>query len=220
MRGDGTIAAHDASTGHFRTEISELPVDPLLRMQGYRDLARVRPRVRDIATKAASLAQSVAAPEAYYRRVAIRSCTPESLELANGAGDGVIFHSARFAKILAGCDEVVVFVLTLGPALDAESARLAEGDEIVEALFLEMAGWLAVEQATKALVLHVSDQVRDEHLGPTRRLGPGYVDWPLDEQAGLFTLLEGAPLPVRLLDSCAMLPKKSRSGLYGLRPLD
>ena len=29
MRGDGTIAAHDASTGHFRTEISELPVDPM-----------------------------------------------------------------------------------------------------------------------------------------------------------------------------------------------
>ncbi len=64
MSGDGTIAAHDASYGHFRTEIAELPVEPLLRMQGYRDLARIRPRVRDIATKAAALAQSVAAPEA------------------------------------------------------------------------------------------------------------------------------------------------------------
>jgi cobalamin-dependent methionine synthase I len=87
-------------------------------------------------------------------------------------------------------------------------------------LFLEMAGWLAVEQATKALALHVAEQVRDERLGPTRRLGPGYVDWPLDEQTGLFTLFEDAPLPVRLMESCAMIPKKSRSGLYGLRPLD
>ncbi len=114
----------------------------------------------------------------------------------------------------------MAFVLTLGPAIDAETERLTAADEIVEALFLEMAGWLAVEQATKALAQHVSDRVRSERLGLTRRLGPGYVDWPLDEQAGLFALLAGAPLPVRLLESCAMIPKKSRSGLYGLRPLD
>ena len=111
-------------------------------------------------------------------------------------------------------------MLTLGPALDAETERLTANDEIVEALFLEMAGWLAVEQATKALALRVSDQIRGERLGLTRRLGPGYVDWPLDEQAGLFALLADVSLPVRLMDSCAMLPKKSRSGLYGLRPLD
>ena len=83
-----------------------------------------------------------------------------------------------------------------------------------------MAGWLAVEQATRALAWHVSDQIRDQRLGLTRRLGPGYVDWPLDEQAGLFALLADVALPVRLLESRAMLPKKSRSGLYGLRPLD
>ncbi len=205
----------DTACSHFRTEIAELPVAPLLRMQGYRDLDRVRPRVRDIATKAAELAQTVAAPEAYFRRVAIETCTPEALHL-----EGATFHSARFTKVFAGCGEVMVFVLTLGPAFDAESERLTANDEIVEALFLEMAGWLAVERATKALALHVSDRVRGERLGLTRRLGPGYVDWPLDEQAGLFALLADAALPVRLLESCAMIPRKSRSGLYGLRPLD
>ncbi len=205
----------DTACRHFRGEIAELPVAPLLRMQGYRDLDRVRPRIRDIAAKAAVLARDVAAPEAYYRRVAIESCTAEAMRL-----DGVTFHSARFAKVFVGCAEVMVFVLTLGPALDAETERLTANDEIVDALFLEMAGWLAVEQATKALALQVSDEVRGERLGLTRRLGPGYVDWPLEEQEGLFALLADAALPVRLLESCAMLPKKSRSGLYGLRPLD
>ena len=220
MSGDGTVATHDADYGHFRTEIAELPVEPLLRMQGYRDLARVRPRIRDIATKAAGLARSVAAPEAYYRRVGIETCTPEVLELASGAGGCVSFHSARFAKVLDGCREAVVFVLTLGPALDAETERLTVEDAIVEALFLELAGWLAIERATKGLILHLTSLLRDQRLGVTRRLGPGYVDWPLDEQAGLFALLEAAPLPVRLMESCAMIPKMSRSGLYGLRPLD
>jgi hypothetical protein len=216
MPGDGTLAAPDPAYGRFRTEIAKLPVEPLLRMQGYRDPARIRPRVRDIATKAAALAQTLAAPDACYRRVAIRSCTPDCLDLDGG----VRFHSARFARVFAGCREVVAFVLTLGPALDAETERMTAAEEIVEALFLEMAGWLAVERATKALALHVAERVRNEGLGPTRRLGPGYVDWPLDEQAGLFALLKDAPLPVKLLDSCAMIPKKSRSGLYGLRPLD
>ena len=216
MPSDGTMAAENPSLCRFRTEIAELPVEPLLRMQGYRDPARIRPRIRDIATKAAAVAQTLAAPDACYRRVAIRSCTPDTMELAGG----VSFHSARFAKVFAGCGEVVAFVLTLGSALDVETERLSAEDEIVDALFLEMAGWIAVEQATKALALHVAEQVRAERLGPTRRLGPGYVDWPLDEQAGLFALFEGAPLPVRLMESCAMIPKKSRSGLYGLRPLD
>jgi hypothetical protein len=214
------MAAQDASTRHFRTGIAELPVDPLLRMQGYRDLARVRPRIRAIATKAAARARDLATPEAYYRRIAIRSCTSEALELANGAEGGVTFHSARFAKVFTDCPEVMAFVLTLGPALDAESERLAESDDIVDALFLEMAGWLAVEQATKALARHFADEVREDRLGPTRRLGPGYVDWPLEEQANLFALFADAALPVQLLESSAMIPKKSRSGLYGLRPLD
>ncbi len=220
MRGDGTLAPGDARTGHFRTEITALPVDPLLRMQGYRDLARVRPRIRDIAAKAAGVAQTLAAPEACYRRVAIRSCTAEALELANGSEVGATFHSARFAKVFAGCGEVMAFVLTLGSALDAETERLTARDDIVDALFLEMAGWLAVEQATKALALHFADEVREERLGPTRRLGPGYVDWPLEEQAELFALFGDAALPVQLMESCAMLPRKSRSGLYGLRPLE
>ena len=216
MADDWTTETQDASTRQFRTEIAELPVDPLLRMQGYRDLARVRPRIRAIAAKAAARARDLAAPEAYYRRVAIRSCTSEALELEAG----VTFHSARFAKVFAGCGEIMAFVLTLGPALDAETERLTERDDIVDALFLEMAGWLAVEQATKALALHFADEVRSAGLGPTRRLGPGYVDWPLEEQANLFALFADAALPVRLLESCAMIPKKSRSGLYGLRPLD
>ncbi len=213
---DGTMAAQDTSLGYFRTEIAELPVEPLLRMQGYRDPARIRPRIRDIATKAARVARTLAAPDACYRRVEIQSCTPDTMELAGG----ISFHSARFAKVFAGCAEVMVFVLTLGPALDAESERLAAEDEIVDALFLEMAGWLAVEQATKSLALHVSDQIRSQSLGLTRRLGPGYVDWPLEEQAELFALFGDASLPVQLMESCAMLPRKSRSGLYGLRPLD
>ena len=66
--------------------------------------------------------------------------------------------------------------------------------------------------------------VGPEGLRPTQRMGPGYsykVDgglemWSLEDQRQLFEVFEGVDLPVRLLESCAMLPKMSRSGLYGL----
>ena len=214
------MTPRDQPYGHFTGARIEVPVDPLLRLQGYRDMARIRPRVRAIATKTAALAGTLVAPETYYRRVRIGSCTPAALALETGTETGVTFHSAEFAKVLGRCREVVVFVLTLGAGFDAQAERFTANEEIVEALFMEMAGWIAVERVTKNFAGHLASLVRDENLAPTRRLGPGYVDWPLEEQAALFTLLDGAPLPVRLLDSCAMIPKKSRSGLYGLRPLD
>jgi cobalamin-dependent methionine synthase I len=57
-------------------------------------------------------------------------------------------------------------------------------------------------------------------------MGPGYsykiegqaVSWPLEQQAELFRLLRPEALGMTLLESCAMLPKISRSGIYGIVP--
>ncbi len=208
------MAPGDGACGHFADDSFGVPVDPLLRLQGYRDMSRIRPRVRGIAAEAAALAGQLMVPETYYRRVRVGSCTPEAVHFESGPR----FHSAEFAKVLGGCREAVVFVLTLGAGLDAAAERFTANEEIVEALFLETAGWVAVERATRNFAGHLSAIVRNQGLTLTRRLGPGYADWPLEEQAALFELLDGAPLPVRLLESSVMIPKKSRSGLYGLRP--
>ena len=198
--------------GHFVPRDLVIPVDPLLRMQGYRDLTQVRDRVRKIAANAAAIAEGLVAPDAYYRRLRIDECTTASLRLA----DGTVFHSQGFAKVLGGCTEVVAFVLTVGPKLDEEVALQSARDDLVMALFLEMAGWLAVERATKQLAEHLWSRAGAEGLRLSRRLAPGYADWDLAAQGPFFGLFAGIDLPVRLLESSAMMPKKSRSGLYGL----
>jgi len=93
-------------------------------------------------------------------------------------------------------------------------------------LFLETVGWMAVEQATKRLLRHLGELVGPEGLVLTRRMAPGYsfsvggrkCDWSLFEQPALFGIFRDVELPVRLLESGGMVPKMSRSGLYGLRP--
>ena len=199
----------------FLPEALDIPIEPLLRIHGYRDPAAVRADVRAIAERMVACAKSLLAPEVFYRRVAIAHCSDDLVVFEGGTR----FRSSELAKVLAGCEAATVFVLTLGQELDARTQSLLMESDIVEALFLETAGWIAVERATRSLARHLQQKasVRGQSIG--RRLAPGYADWPLQDQAPLFELLRAAPLSVRLLESCAMKPKNSRSGVYGLRPL-
>jgi hypothetical protein len=190
----------------------EIPPAVLLRMQGYRDPSAIRADVRKIAEKAAIRAEELLAPEAYYRRVAVESCAEGALRLANGT----VFHSQEFSRAMPQCREVIAFVLTLGGRLDAESISLMEDFDLAEALFIETAGWYAIEQATRRMAEHIWSTLNGEGYRLSRRLAPGYHDWPLEEQRDLFALVEDLGPPIRLLESCAMMPKMSRSGLYGL----
>ena len=193
----------------------EISLDKILRVQGYRDLSSVRADVRDIATAMTAKAATLVAPTAMFRRVWVDSCKGDTLKLAKG----VSLKSEIFGNVLRHCENVLPFVLTLGGALDRAVGEHLKKDEIVQGLFLETAGWLIIEQASRQLALHLQEQIKKDGLGLTRRLGPGYNEWDLIGQKPLFELFSDVALPVQLLESCVMFPKKSRSGLYGLRPL-
>src|SRR5437867_2759891 len=86
--------------------------------------------------------------------------------------------------------------------------------ETAEALFLDAAGWLAVEEALRAFRGHLRALVHGPGVRLSPRLGPGYLDWPLAEQALLFRLFDGETLPVALNEYCVMSPGKSISGSF------
>jgi hypothetical protein len=208
-----TVAPGDCKT--YDPPKSDISLKHVLRIQGYRDLEAVREDVRAIATAMTAKAAALVAPTATFRKVPIDSLDGASLRLSMG----VSLTAENFGTVLCNCDQVLPFILTLGEALDDEVGRMLEKGEIVEALFMETAGWLAIEQASRELAIHLQEMIKKEGLCLTRRLGPGYNEWDLLEQRPLFELFSGTKLPVRLMESCAMYPKKSRSGLYGLRPL-
>jgi hypothetical protein len=192
-----------------------ISVASLLRLQGYRDLAAVRRDVREIAEWAARKAEELSRPEVIYRRISIINLEKDSVTLSGGTE----FHSCQFHSLLKGNSEVVAFVLSLGPSIDQQSMALLDVENVVEALFLEYAGWIAIERATRNFAEYLSNAIASDSLRLTRRLAPGYHDWALDEQREFLALFDDVALPVQLLESCVMLPKKSRTGLYGLQPL-
>lgn len=197
-------------------------VERMLRIQGYTRPERVRRAVRAAAERNAERAEALFDPDVRYRRVAVLGCNNAALELHGGSS----FHCGAFTRFLSDAREVAVFVSTAGSGIDDELARLNDAEQLLDMLFLETAAWLGIEAITKTFIAHLRQRVAGDGLRLTRRMGPGYdykidggtAEWPLQEQQALFALFGDTRLPVRLLESCAMLPKMSRSGLVGLVP--
>ena len=158
-------AALNGSPGIYAPQGIEIPAEHLLRIQGYRDMGLVREDVRGYAASMAERAKQLIRPQAHFRREAIELCRDGSLTLAAGTR----FRSEELTKVLKDCEALFVFVLTLGPELDAESERLLWDEQVVEALFLETAGWIAVEQATRDLARHLQSV---DHMPEVRVIEP------------------------------------------------
>ncbi len=197
-------------------------LDGVLRIQGYKDPDKVRPVIRNLATAAVDTFISKTVPTVTYRVVDVQAVNGEGAVL----GDDVHLQSEIFQQYLNQSVEAVVFVLTVGKAIDEQTIEWMNEEKLIEALFLESAAWLGVENATKQFVLMVRQWAMQQSMRMSRRLGPGYsypingrqVTWDLTDQKPLFELVDDPAMPVILLESAAMLPKMSRSGLFGLIP--
>ena len=108
--------------GAFSPPSVTVRVDPMLRMQGYKNLERVRPRVRAVAEQMASLIEAQSRPVVHHRRLRIDAQSRGALSL----DAGVTFQCPAFARHLAGCTEVVAFILTLGQSIDDLSRSMTE----------------------------------------------------------------------------------------------
>lgn len=132
--------------------------------------------------------------------------------------EDVRFESSKIRNLLEHCTRACVFVVTLGRQVDTVIKKTQKAD-MAMAVTLDSTASAAAELA--AQYFHSTfDTSLPSSSGLTYRYSPGYCDWPLAQQAKLFTLLPDAPLGVRLTDTCLMQPTKSVSGIIGIGPAD
>jgi hypothetical protein len=193
-------------------------VDPdrILRLQKYRNPERVSPVVRETARKMAALAELLVEPRGWMRRMPLRAVGPDAIVRM---AEGIEFQSRSLVRLLRGAAEVVLLVLTIGPALEQHADAMVRQEHLVEGLLLDTAGWVAIDGLIHDTRQHLGADARRRGFRLTGRMAPGFGDWALDQQRTLFAALEDGRLSVRLTEACVMLPRKSVSGVYGLIPL-
>lgn len=205
--------ASDLGCGNFAVPGIRVHPEPMLRIHGYSEPGQAAPGIRAAAARMAARAEQLFQMDLSYRMLKINRCDEHALTLETGT----ILQCGKSGSNLMDCTMAVAFFLTAGEELDKEAARLHAAGGILEVLFLESAGWLGIEAATKSFANYLRDWAPPHGYALGARLAPGYGSWPLTDQKPLLSLFDPFSLSVRLLESCAMVPKMSRSGLYGLR---
>lgn len=188
----------------------EIDAADLLRHEGGLD----NEMVVQTAAWAIQQCRQLAAPVLTYRFLPIGGLTRKELIVGQ-----TTLAIGPMAKLLQGATEVLLGVVTLGPALEEAVKGLNAVDKMLEAYLLDMAGVTALFQAAKQFEVLAETRAAAQRWGVGAVLSPGALaGWPLEEQKTLCALLDLASIQVTLSPSAVLLPYKSMSVLIGLGP--
>jgi hypothetical protein len=130
--------------------------------------------------------------------------------------ESVVLTSNVIARIFSKCHEVAVFVTTLGSRLEEKVSQLMSEGEILKAVVLDAVGSEAVEKIACWIEGGVRERAAAHDVEVSLRFSPGYCDWDIRQQRGLFRALDGDLPGVELTEDCLMIPRKSISGIIGI----
>lgn len=150
-------------------------------------------------------------PRAIYNLKEIISFSGESILLEGG----VNFNTVKIGSYLVKCcDQVAVFLLTIGRDLEKEVDKLMGQGNFLSALTLDAIGSEAVDTAAN----YLKELIKKSHGGTeiTPYFSPGCGDWKLSDQGSIFNLLNSLKLGMELTERYMMIPRKSISGIFGL----
>jgi hypothetical protein len=134
--------------------------------------------------------------------------------------DGVRFKSARLRATFAeaGADRAFLVAVSAGPELEEEAQRRWRDGKPDEYFFLEVFGSAVVEHLVTMAGARLCAWADDESAAVLPHYSPGYPEWSIDEQSSLLGLIRAARhgLPVDVLDSGMLRPKKSLLAVFGV----
>ena len=184
-----------------------------LRNLGYGPGAEPPPRVSSLVDEYINHANELIDP--------LYSYVIKDVEWAQGDASFIqghtIFNSEVIARLLRQCDQVVIFVLTIGSRLEEMVNHLAGEGLVFQATILDAIGSAAVEALADSVQERIGEMA-GRGMSISRRFSPGYCDWHIGQQRMVFQALDNDQAGVRLTDTCLMVPQKSISGIIGIGP--
>ncbi len=204
----------------------EVPLPEVWRYLGYPDRARARKDIQDIFRQVMEVGLTLLEPAGCYDIFPIKNVTSSAVELE---GD-VRFDSKDLAHRQQRAKELAAFVVTAGPRLEDEAARLIRSGDSVRGYMLHMFASAAVNCLAYKVKKIIEDHAQSKGyqaithgvcIGkkcPVYRdcggaiihwWSPGYGDWRVLENKKIFAILAGNQIGVCVRESGIMSPQKS-----------
>lgn len=195
----------------FRVELDKRKV---YRSLGYSNGHKPKPSIKSLVDEEIAEAYQLIRPSCFYQFMDIKRIRRPKLTLVNGTN--ITLTSEVLSWALYPCRQAVVFVASIGPALEKRVARLMKEGQSGKAIILDAIGSEAAEKTVYYLQEKVRRVAKLDDAETTLRYSPGYCDWDITQQKLLFGVMNSAPIMVNLSDECLMTPRKSISGIIGL----
>jgi cobalamin-dependent methionine synthase I len=204
----------------------EVPPHEVRRYLGYPDSVCVREDIHDIFQQVMEAGPALLEPAGCYEIFPIKSVTSSAVEVAGK----IRFDSKDLALRHSRAKELAAFVVTVGPRLEEEAARLLQSGDALRGYMLDVFGSAAVNCLAHKVKKVIENDLRSKGyhamtygtcIGKKCRAyrdcggaiihgwSPGYGDWSVRENRKLLALLDGNQVGVSVGRSGMMSPQKS-----------
>lgn len=132
--------------------------------------------------------------------------------------DGTAFESSGLAKMLDGCQEVLLMGVTAGSAVMQVIASDIAGANITRGVVLDATAGEVVDAALSWIMAYFNQALmRQGRVVTRKRFSAGYGDLALVSQREIYRLLKLERIGIELTESCILVPEKSVSAIAGIR---
>lgn len=179
---------------------------------GYQDSLHLPKPVESLLIREIEQGYRLTEPKGGYVVFSVREKTRSSISFREA---DFTIESRGVLKALREAEKIVLFLVTIGPALEAKVKDYHRSRQITRSLILDAVGSVAVEELARQANSFLSKLGEKEGYCCSMRYSPGYGDWDISAQQDIFRLTDAGRLGVQLTDSCVMFPEKSISAVAG-----
>lgn len=191
-----------------RAEDVAVPRSEVMRLLGYKEgRTQVDERHLALVDQGIALARAAAAPAASLAYCAI---TVQG-DLVTTAVPGLAWRSRSLSRLLQGAVAVSLVAGTLGPGIEEKTRELFAAEEFALATIVDAAGSALVH----GLLLALQASLQQQAGALTPLYGPGYGDWPIEDQTALTEAAGGPAIGLISTETCYLTPQKSLVGIFG-----
>jgi hypothetical protein len=131
---------------------------------------------------------------------------------------GDSFVSPLVARHLAGAEQVIPVLCTIGPELEALASTWMEKAPLL-GVALDGLGNAAIESLGQQVCERIGEKAQAVELTSSTPLSPGEPEWPVEVgQPQIFALIDPSRAGISLTTGGMMVPKKSISFVVGIGP--